>query len=248
MAFGTRKLKRGRHPYCGAVVAAAGKSTRMDGEDKLFAMLGGVPLIIRTLTALSDCPDIDVIVVAARSEDILPLSHLCHQHTLKKVRSIVQGGETRPQSVLGGLLALPAKAELAAVHDAARPFVSSAVISAAICQAAKSGASAPAVLAKDTIKLVSGGRVEKTLDRGAAMLIQTPQVFHAGLLKGVLTRAIREKWEITDDCGAMERMGMTVMITEGAYENIKVTTPEDLIFAQALVEKAAMDHENRPRV
>ena len=234
-----------RTPCCGAVVAAAGKSERMGGKDKLFALLDGKPLIIHTLSALNACPDIHVIVVATRPENIELLSHLCVWHGIKKIRGIVQGGETRALSVMNGLISLPQRCELAAIHDAARPFVTSSIISATIKQAARTGAAAPAIPPRDTIKLVAGGRTGKTLDRESVMQIQTPQVFHSGLLKGALTLAIREGWDISDDCGAVERMGMPVSITEGAYRNFKVTTPEDLIIAQAMLEST---NENRTRV
>ena len=234
-----------RLPYCGAVVPAAGKSTRMGGKDKLFALLDGKPLIMHTLKALNRCPDIHLIVVVTRPENIELLSHLCVQNGINKIRSIVQGGETRALSVMNGLISLPQKCELAAIHDAARPFVTSDIISAAIHQAARTGAAAPAIPTRDTVKMVEDGRTQKTLDRESVVLIQTPQVFNAGLLKGALTQAIREDWEITDDCGAVERMGMPVTITEGAYSNFKVTTPEDLIIARAMMENK---DENRTRV
>ena len=217
----------------------------MDGQDKIFALLDGVPLIIHTLAALNACPDIDTIVVAARPEDVVPLGRLCRQYDIDKIRSVVCGGQTRPLSVLGGLIALPSRAELAAVHDAVRPFATAELISAVVSRAAKTGAAAPAVYPKDTVKLVTDERIERTVDRDTVMLIQTPQVFNTGLLKGALTRAIREGWEITDDCGAVERLGMLVSVVEGAYGNFKVTTPEDLIIAKALMEKS---HENRTRV
>ena len=207
----------------------------MHGQNKLYALLDGVPLIVHTLRALNKCPDIRVIVVVARPEDIEPLSCLCSQHGIKKIESIVVGGETRTLSVMNGLLSLPQKVELAAVHDAARPFVSSEIITNTIRKAALTGAAAPAVFPKDTVKLVENGRVDKTLERENAMLIQTPQVFNVGLLKGALTLAIREGWAITDDCGAVERMGMPITITEGAYDNFKVTTPGDLRRLQAVL-------------
>jgi len=238
MAFGLHRRRQPKRPYCGAVVPAAGQALRMNGQGKLFHELDGVPLIIHTLTALNVCPDIDEIVAVARPEDLVMLGRLCREYDITKLRHIVCGGATRAQSVLNGLMVLSAEAELAAVHDAARPFITPELASAVIRQAALSGAAAPAVPPKDTVKTAEGGRVTATLSRDAVMLTQTPQVFNAGLLKGALTRALREDWDITDDCGAVERMGMTVCLVEGSYENFKVTTPEDLLLAEALREKS----------
>jgi len=226
---------RPARPYCGAVVPAAGQATRMAGQGKLFYELDGMPLIIHTLLVLNACPDIDEIVVAARSEDIVALSGFCRRYGADKVRHIVCGGDTRPQSVLNGLMALSGKAELAVIHDAARPFVTPELVSGVIALAAQCGAAALAVPPKDTVKMAAGGRVQSTVSRDAVMLAQTPQVFNVGLIKGALTKSLQQNWEDTDDCGAVERMGMTVSLARGSYENFKVTTPEDLIFAEALI-------------
>ena len=238
MAFGARgrKGREPNRPYCGAVVPAAGQGMRMEGQGKLFYILSGVPLIVHTLLALNACVDIDEIVAVARPEDIVRLSHLCQAYEIAKVRHIVCGGEKRPHSVLAGLMALPPEAELVAVHDAARPFLTTELASRVIRLAARTGAAVPCVPSKDTVKRVFGDRVLETVERHALMLVQTPQAFNTGLLKGALAKAIRENWEVTDDCGAVERMGMSIFVTEGSYRNFKVTTPEDLIFAQALVE------------
>ena len=239
MAFNKHRRKQPHlpRPRCGAVVPAAGQATRMAGQDKVLYELNGVPLIIHTLLALDKCPDINDIVVVARPDDIVLLGGLCRQYDITKIRQVVCGGPTRTHSVLNGLMALSLETELAAIHDAARPLVSPQLISNTILLAAQTGAAAPAVRPKDTVKKISGTQVESTVPRDTVRLIQTPQVFNAGLIKGALVRAIRENWEITDDCSAVERMGMSVSLTEGSYENFKVTTPEDLIFAEALMER-----------
>ena len=237
MAFSLRRRKRPSRPYCGAVVPAAGQAARMNGQGKLFRELGGVPLIIHTLRALDACPDIDEIVAVVRPEELVELSGLCREYNISKIRHIVCGGATRAHSVLNGLMALPREAELAAIHDAARPFVTPELASKVIRLAAKSGAATLVVSPKDTVKTMAGGCIVSTVARDTVMLAQTPQVFNAGLIKGALTKALRENWDITDDCGAVERMGMKVSVVGGSYGNFKVTTPEDMILAEALIER-----------
>ncbi len=240
MAVRRKKKKSATQPrpYCAAVVPAAGQAVRMQGQDKIFYELDGVPLIIQTLMALNACPDIDEIVVAARADDVIPLSEQCRLYNIAKLSHIVCGGKTRVHSVLSGLMAISPEAELAAIHDGARPLVTSSIISDVVRLAAQCGAAAPAVPLKDTVKQVENGRVLSTIARDSLMLIQTPQVFNAGLIKGALTMALQENWDVSDDCGAVERMGMSVLLSEGSYENLKVTTPEDLLVAEALLRRA----------
>ncbi|MDR1157956.1 MAG: 2-C-methyl-D-erythritol 4-phosphate cytidylyltransferase [Oscillospiraceae bacterium] len=233
------RQKQARRPHCAAVVPAAGRSRRMGETDKLLYEAAGAPLLVHTLRALEACPDIDEVVVAARPDALETISAFVLRFGLSKVRHIVHGGDSRAHSVLNGLLAVSPSAALAAVHDGARPLATPALISRTVRLAAKTGAAAPAVPPKDTVKEVHLSRVLSTPDRSGLMLVQTPQVFDIGLIKGALTRALREGWEITDDCAALERMGMSVCLSEGSYENIKVTTPEDLIICEALLTRRA---------
>lgn len=221
---------------CTAVVPAAGRSLRM-GEDKLFLPLGEVPVILRTLRTLESCGYITEIVVATREESIVPLGQLCRDAALNKVTKIVVGGESRAASVLAGLREADPASGLIAVHDGDRPLITVEVINAAIERAAQRGAAAPAVPVKDTIKRAVDGVVETTLDRSALYAVQTPQVFEHGLILGALEKAVADGAEITDDCSAVERIGMPVCLTEGSYDNIKITTPEDLVAAEAILER-----------
>ncbi|MDR0381001.1 MAG: 2-C-methyl-D-erythritol 4-phosphate cytidylyltransferase [Oscillospiraceae bacterium] len=234
-----KRLKQTRRPYCAAVVPAAGHSRRMGETDKLLCEVAGAPLLVHTLRALEACPDIDEVVVAARPDAFAAIGALVRRFGLSKVQHIVRGGGDRPRSVLNGLLAVSPFAALAAIHDGARPLVTPALISKTVKLAAETGAAAPAVPPKDTLKEARLNRVLSTPDRAALMLVQTPQVFDVGLIKGALTRALREGWAITDDCTALERMGMSVFLSEGSYENIKVTTPEDLVICEALLARRA---------
>ncbi len=225
-----------KRPFTSVVMAAGGTSTRMGGLDKLMAPLGDAPLIMYALMACESCPDIDEIVIAAASESIIPIGQLCRDYGLQKVSKIIVGGATRVHSVMNGLMEISDHAMLVAVHDAARPLCTPDIISKAVRLAADVHAVVVAVEVKDTVKQTENGRVAATLPRDTLCAVQTPQVFDAALLKAALRNAVDNEWMITDDATAVERLGHPVYLSPGSYENIKVTTPEDLILAQALLE------------
>ena len=137
--------------------------------------------------------------------------------------------------MLAGVRELDPKAELAAVHDGARPLVSQAVLEGAILRARECGAAAPAVPVKDTVKRAKDGLVSATLERSELFAVQTPQVFEPSLLKAALSKALEDGAELTDDCAAVERLGIGVALTQGEYRNLKITTPEDMAAAEALL-------------
>ena len=220
---------------CGAVIVAAGSATRMGGIDKVMAQLGGEPMIRRTVRAFQDCDAVSEIVVVTREDLILPITSLCAY--MPKVIAVVAGGKSRQESVHLGLNALSGKVRLAAIHDGARPLVTWQVIDRVIRAANTYGAAAPAIPVKDTIKVVQGGVVKQTPDRATLFAVQTTQVFDFDLLRGALKKAQTEKVQVTDDCSAVERMGMAVKIVEGDERNIKVTTPLDLKIAELLLEE-----------
>lgn len=221
--------------YCGAVIVAAGTASRMGGIDKVMEPLDGEPMIVRTVRTFQACDAIREIVIVTRQDLLVPIMDLCHG--FDKVTAVITGGSSRPESVAKGLGALSAKARLVAVQDGARPLVTWQVIDRAVRAANSYGAAAPAIPVKDTIKVVRGGIVAATPDRSALQAVQTPQVFDLDLLKGALTKAQRDGAEITDDCSAVERLGMSVRMVEGDERNIKVTTPMDLKIAQMLLEE-----------
>lgn len=228
-----RKLLRLK--YCGAVIVAAGTASRMGGIDKIMEPLGGEPMVMRSIRTFQDCDAIKEIVVVTRQELIVPIMSLCAG--IKKVKAVVAGGNDRPESVNAGLNALSNKVKLAAIHDGARPLITWQVIDRTVRAANSFGAAAPAVPVKDTIKVVTGGIVKETPDRKTLRAVQTPQVFDIGLLRGALKKAKDDGAEITDDCSAVERMGMSVKIVEGDERNLKVTTPMDLAIAKLLLEE-----------
>ncbi len=232
------KLARKALPLkkCGAVIVAAGTASRMGGIDKVMAPLGGEPMIVRTVRAFQNCGAIAEIVVVTREDLILSITSLCRG--MDKVKAVVAGGASRQESVARGLGALSGQMKLAAVHDGARPLVSDAVIDRTVRAAHSYGAAAPAVPVKDTIKVVKGGLVMATPDRNALRAVQTPQVFDFDLLRGALEQAEKDKAAVTDDCSAVERLGMRVKIVEGEERNLKITTPLDLKIAALLLEEA----------
>lgn len=230
-----RKKRKPHRPWCAAVVPAAGSSQRMEGQDKILLPLDDVPVLVHTLQALSASEWIQEIVVVTREDLIVPVGQLCRDCALAKVKKVLVGGATRTDSVLAGVEEVSSRAELIAVHDGARPLVTTEVIDAAIQRAAECGAAAPAVPVKDTIKRAVDGVVVETPDRSQLFAIQTPQVFDSDLLVGALHKAVEDGAPITDDCGAVERIGMKVYLTAGSYENIKITTPADMLAAEAIL-------------
>ena len=231
-----KKNKRGKL-FCSVVVPAAGSSSRMDGVDTIFAELNGVPVLIRTLLALSECDMVDEIILVTRSENIPRAAMLCAENGLTKVTKLVRGGETRVESVMNGIHEVSKNATFIAVHDGARPFVSAELVENTIKTAAKFNAAIPAVQVKDTVKTVKNGKVTGTPDREMLYAIQTPQIFDADLLRAAMQNAIDKKLPITDDSMAVEAIGGEVHIVEGSYDNIKLTTPEDMMIGETMIKR-----------
>lgn len=220
--------------YCGAVIVAAGNASRMGGIDKVMAELGGEPMIVKTVSRFQSCDAIKEIVIVTREDLIVPIMNLCAK--FDKVQSVVVGGSCRTESVQAGLRMLSGKVKLVAIHDGARPLITDMVIDRTVRAANTYGAAAPGIPVKDTIKVVQGGVIVTTPDRSKLQAVQTPQVFDVDLLKCALREAQRDGAELTDDCSAIERMGMSVKMVAGDERNIKVTTPMDLKIAKMLLE------------
>lgn len=228
---------RAAHPYCSVIVAAAGSSSRMGGENKLMMPIDGVPVLARTLQALNEAALVDEIVVAAREEDLISIGDLCKIYGVVKPTKIVRGGENRLESVYLASLECREDAKFIAVHDGARPLATAELIDRTIALAHRTNAAAPAVPVKDTIKIVRDGKVAATPPREELQAVQTPQAFDAALLRAALENARVFGGTITDDCSAVELLGKEIYLTEGSYENIKITTPEDLILASELLHR-----------
>ena len=220
--------------YCGAVIVAAGTASRMGGIDKVMAELEGEPMILRTVKTFHSCDAIKEIVIVTRQDLIMPIMSMCKD--LEKVTAVVAGGSSRQESVQLGLNALSNKVKLVAVQDGARPLITHAVIDRVVRAAHTYGAAAPGIPVKDTVKVVTGGVVKETPDRKTLQAVQTPQVFDLELLRAALKKAKEDGAEVTDDCSAVERLGMSIKMVEGDERNIKVTTPLDLAIAKLLLE------------
>ena len=229
------KNRRKAAPFCSAVVVAAGSSSRMGGEDKIMMPLLDTPVIIHTLKALEFSQVIHEIIVVTREDLIVPIANLCSAYGLSKVTKVILGGETRLHSVRQGLLEVNEKAKLIAVQDGARPLLTGDVLEEVVAAASSSGAAAPAIPVKDTIKCAENGVVETTPDRSKLFAVQTPQVFEADLIRVSIYKAIEDEAAVTDDCSAVELLGKKVLLTKGSEENIKITTPTDMILAEGIL-------------
>lgn len=232
--LGKRRKKTDLPAVC-AVIVAAGSSRRMGGENKLLLEIDGVPVLARTLSAFQKCAAIRDIVLVCREQDIMPYTELAKAFSIDKLCTVTRGGETRTESVLAGITAAPENAVLVAVHDGARPLVSEAVITEAVTTAAEYGAAAPVVPVKDSIKRIKDGNIAADVARDTLAAVQTPQVFRKDLLHRALTSAAERGYSFTDDCAAVESLGTIVKATHGSYQNIKITTSEDILVAEALL-------------
>jgi 2-C-methyl-D-erythritol 4-phosphate cytidylyltransferase len=208
----------------------------MGGVNKLLQPLDGVPVLARTLQALEKAGRVDEIIVATREEDLAEIAHLCHTYGITKCTKVIRGGESRAHSVMLAALEAGTDTELLAVQDGARPLVTPELIDDVIAAASRCGAAAPAVPVKDTVKRVNeDGSVAGTLERSALRAVQTPQVFQADILKAALQSVFEHGVEVTDDCSAVEKLGKTVYLVDGDEANLKITTPMDLILAEAIL-------------
>ena len=224
-----------RYGTAGAVIAAAGSSSRMGGRDKLAEPLDGIPVILRTLAAVEAVPEIREIVVVTREDRVEEYRRLLGQ--CSRLRAVVPGGSTRQESVRNGVRALSPDCTLAAIHDGARPLVTPEVFARCIEAARSCGAATAAVPVKDTIKLADEvGRVLDTPDRSRLWAVQTPQIFDRERYLRAAEEAERQGISCTDDCQLFEAMGWEVQLVMGDYRNLKLTTPEDFLAAGAYLE------------
>jgi len=228
---------RPAYPCCSALIAAAGSSDRMGGENKLLLPLGGKPVLAHTLQAVDAAAGVNEIIIAAREEDLVLFADLCKRWGVTKPVKVIVGGKTREESVLRAAMEANRDADLLAVQDGARPFVTPELIDSVIEAARVHFAAAPAIPVKDTVKLAVDGVVLETPDLSTLFAVQTPQVFDAQLLRAALLDALRSGAVLTDDCSAVERLGKEVCLTAGLEENIKITTPLDMILAEAILTK-----------
>ncbi|MBO5745621.1 MAG: 2-C-methyl-D-erythritol 4-phosphate cytidylyltransferase [Clostridia bacterium] len=215
------------------IVVCGGSSSRMNGIDKMFAEISGVPVCVRSVLAFQNCDEIDNIVVVTREENILKMQQLCEQFKLSKVTDIVVGGSCRQQSVANGVNSLCDDTGIVLIHDGARPFVTTECIKRVIEGVKNYSAVTCAVVPKDTVKMVENdGLVVSTPARDGLRAVQTPQGFDFGLYKKAIDANKDNLEDFTDDCSIVESFGYAVYTVEGDYRNIKITTADDLLIAE----------------
>lgn len=218
-----------------AIIVAAGKSTRMEGVDKIFAPLGGEPLIVASVKVFENCKRVTEIILVLSEDNCAQGKLVCEMHGFTKVKAIIPGGKERSESSYIGVKAADPTSKYIIIHDGARPFVTEKMINDALDVAVKRGAAAVGVPVTSTLKRVSDGLITETVDRAELYEIQTPQVFEAHIIKAALKSAIDKQLPITDDCMAVEAIGLSPKIVLGSKENIKITVKEDLVIVNAIV-------------
>jgi len=213
---------------------AAGKGERMGGVDKMFALLGGKPLLAQVVDTFQRCQSVDQIVVVVSKDNLEKCRQLVTEYGWGKVTEVCPGGERRQDSVAVGLKQLN-HCHWVVIHDGARPLVTVDLIDRGLETARETGAAVAAVPVTDTIKVAGDdGLVQKTLPRGNLWAVQTPQVFRFDIIAKAYQQA---ETGVTDDATLVERLGYRVKLYMGAYDNIKVTTPDDLVLAEILWQK-----------
>ena len=235
-----------------AVIVAGGRGRRMGADiNKVFLPLDGKEILAHTLLAFEICPDIDDIVVVTGGADTDRVMAIAEREHITKLSAIVPGGRKRSDSVYNGLYA--ARGDVAAIHDGARCLITPESISAVVKDAIKYGAAALGVTVKDTLKSIDDEyNICGTIDREKTVLIQTPQVFKKDEIKALHEQIKADGYAVTDDCSVFERYGRSVHITLGSYDNIKLTTPEDIAIGEEILkrrkEKRSVFCEDRIRI
>lgn len=220
-----------------AIIAAGGKGTRMGaGFNKVFMRLCGDEILLHTMRTFNESPLVDEIIVVTGKDDIERVKTLGKENSITKLAAVTVGGETRRASVYNGIC--EASGDIIAIHDGARCLITQAEIAAVIGDCEKFGAAALGVPCKDTLKAADDdGFIAGTIDRSKTFQIQTPQVFERDVIIQAHKRAIEDKFEPTDDCALLECYGGKIKITEGSYDNIKLTTPEDIAVAEKILSR-----------
>lgn len=220
------------------ILPAAGLGTRMGREKsgtsrKQFMLLEGAPILIHTIRKFLRCPSVSEIVVALRAEDMDWARGLIHQERPEKPVRVVEGGESRQQSVENALASLSPDTELVAVHDAVRPFIDSELVEKVVAEAATSGAAIVGIVPVDTVKQVHRNKIRSTLPREHLVLAQTPQVFRFDLIKRAFEAARTDHFTGTDEASLVERLEQAeVSVVQGSDRNIKITKPTDMELAR----------------
>lgn len=220
-----------------AIIVCGGSSSRMNGVNKLLLPLGNTNVAGRSMLAFEQCPEVGDIVVVCRERDRKELENTAEKLGIAKLLGFAEGGGTRQESVFSGLKKISPETSLIAVHDGARPLVKPEQIVRTARDAEVFGAAVLGVPVKDTIKVVNDGLITDTPYRPSLYITQTPQIFKRRIYFEAVDFALEHGLDFTDDCQLAEAIGVKVCMTEGGYENIKITTPEDIKIANLLLEE-----------
>lgn len=217
------------------IIVAAGSSSRMKGVDKLFASLCGIPVLVRTLRAFENCSNISEITVVTAEDKLADVKKLAERYAVGKLKNIIVGGSCREASVKNGVELYKGKSDKVLIHDGARPLVSADVIKNVVLVLKQHDSVTCAVPIKDTVKITDeSGKVAKTPNRNNMVAVQTPQGVNTDIFLNECSRSDISKF--TDDTSVMEAAGVETVTVNGDYRNIKITTQEDLIVAEAYLE------------
>ncbi len=218
-----------------AVIVAGGKGTRMGaGYNKVFMELLGETIISRTVAVFDTCNQIDEIIIVTAEEDIEKMKEVTKGFS--KVKEITAGGDLRQESVYNGLS--KATGDIVLIHDGARCLVTEGIITSVINDTKKYGAAATGVVTKDTLKTIDqNGNIISTVDREKTVQIQTPQGFVTKEIISMHNRIRADKIIVTDDCSTFEHYGKICHFTNGSYDNIKITTPEDIVIGEEILKR-----------
>ena len=216
--------------------------------EKQFLRLRGIPILAHTLKVFDQSPEVDgiVLVVAPQQRQVLD-TEVINPHPCEKLLGIIDGGPERQDSVANGLRAIPPESDLVVIHDGVRPLVSVDLVALVLDAARRHGAAIAAIPAGDTVKQVEDQRVVTTLQRETIWLAQTPQAFRVDLLRRAYQKAASDRIVLTDDAALVERIGVAVHLVRGSSENIKVTTPSDLVVAEAILAQRELSREMNKR-
>ncbi len=233
-----RRTDKKKH-FTSAIILAAGSGSRMGTKTtKQMLVLEGIPVVVRSISAFEKSEYIDEIIIAAREEEMASYKRFSEEYGFCKVKAVVKGGDTRQESVFRALRKLSTACEYIAIHDGARPLVTGENIADTVKAAYKYNCACAAYPAKDTVKLASAlGYIEQTPDRSRVWCALTPQVFRAEIYRAAAYTAKKDGVIGTDDCSLVEGLGFRIKLIDCGYENIKITTQDDLVHAQAILQK-----------
>jgi 2-C-methyl-D-erythritol 4-phosphate cytidylyltransferase len=217
------------------IIVSAGSSSRMNGIDKQLALINGIPVVVRSMLAFEKCESVLETIVVTSEKNIDTIKKLAAEYNITKLAAVTAGGKTRQKSVINGVRIISDKSSMIAVHDGARPLVSPENIEKTIADARVFNGAVLGVPVKDTIKTVSDGLITDTPPRSSLYITQTPQVFRRSVYLRGIEFAARNYLDFTDDCQLAEAIGVKVCMTTGDYKNIKITTPEDIAIAEAIL-------------